>query len=119
MVADPRDYPWSSHRALACGETDPLLTPHSDYLALAGSPAERQQRYRALVREPIDADTVEAIRRHLQRQHPYGPERFRCAIEAQLGRAVGPQKIRRPRKERADDADQQALRPSNLTLPGL
>jgi putative transposase len=45
----------------------------------------------------FDAKNVNVIRRHLQ-QHPYGPERFRQAIEAQLSRTVGPQKIGRGRQ---------------------
>ncbi len=98
MVADPRDYPWSSHRALAFGEADPLLSPHPGYLALSADDAVRQQRYRAMVNAAVHAEEVDAIRRHLQRQHPYGPDRFRLAIEAQLGRTVGPQKIGRPGK---------------------
>jgi putative transposase len=101
MVVDPRDYRWSSHRALAFGEPDPLLTPHADYQALASNPVLRQQSYRALVMAAVDAEEVDAIRRHLQRQHVYGSERFRRAIEAQMGRTVGPQKIGRPRKSAA------------------
>ncbi len=97
MVADPRHYPWASHRALAFGEADPLLTPHPDYLSLSADSALRQLRYRALVMAAVEPGEVDAIRRHLQRQHPYGSDRFRLAIEAQLGRAVGPQKIGRPR----------------------
>ena len=98
MVADPRDYRWSSHRALAFGESDPLITPHPGYLALGARPVERQPRYRARVMDTVDPEHVEAIRRHLRRQHPYGSERFRQAVEAQLGRIVGPQTIGRPRK---------------------
>lgn len=39
----------------------------------------------------------------LQRQYLYGPDRFRLAIEAQLGRSVGPKKIGRPRKTTESD----------------
>ena len=99
MVADPRDYRWSSHHALAFGEADPLVTPHPDYLALGARPVERQQRYRAMVMDTVNPEDLEAIRLHLSRQHAYGSDRFRQAIEAQLGRIVGPQKIGRPRKE--------------------
>ncbi|TWI04657.1 hypothetical protein IP90_00790 [Luteimonas cucumeris] len=53
---------------------------------------------RGLVRESVDAAETDAIRLHVQRQHLYGPDRFRTAIEAQLGRAVGPGKTGRPRK---------------------
>lgn len=105
MVADPRDYRWSSHRALAFGEADPLLTPHPGYLALSADPIARQQRYRALVMAAVDAEEVDAIRRHLQRQHAYGSDRFRQAIEAQLGRTIGPQKIGRPRKSAAQGVE--------------
>jgi putative transposase len=87
------------------GEPDPLLTPHPDYLALSADPAIRQQRYREMVMATVDAEEVDAIRRHLQRQHPYGPDRFRRAIEAQLGRTVGPQKIGRPRKPVAEGGE--------------
>jgi len=98
MVADPGDYLWSSHRSNAYGEHDPLVSPHPAYLALSPNAAQRQLAYRALVMETINATQVEAIRQHVQRQHAYGTDRFRAAIEAQLGRSAGPQKIGRPRK---------------------
>jgi putative transposase len=34
MAARPEDFRWSSYRANALGEPDPLLTPHPAYLAL-------------------------------------------------------------------------------------
>ena len=69
MVADPRDYPWSSHRRNACGEHDPLVSPHPAYLALSIDPRQRQQAYRTLVMETVDPTEAEAIRQHVQRQH--------------------------------------------------
>lgn len=98
MIADPSDYPWSSHRHNALGEHDRLVHPHPAYLALGKDAAERQQAYRALVMQCVSAEETDAIRAHLQRQHLYGPDRFRRTIEAQLGRSVGPRKIGRPRK---------------------
>ena len=102
MVADPGDYPWSGHRRNAFGEHDPLVSPHAGYLALALDPALRHQAYRRLVLEAFDQEQLDAIRLHVQRQHAYGTPRFREAIEAQLGRAAGPQKIGRPRKGASD-----------------
>lgn len=119
MVADPRDYRWSSHHALACGENDLLLTPHPDYLALSTDPATRQEAYRRMVMDAVDPADVETIRRHLQRQHAYGSNRFREAIEAQLGRGVGPQKIGRPRKEKESGNQISATSSDSLSLPGL
>lgn len=37
------------------------------------------------------------IRLHLQRQHVYGSDRCRLAIEARLGRTTGPKKISQPK----------------------
>lgn len=47
LVRDPADYRWSSHRANALGEADPLLTPHPLYFALGRGAAERCAAYRA------------------------------------------------------------------------
>ncbi len=86
-------------RATTAGPaTMPSHSASPNYLALSAAPALRQQRYREMVMATVAGETVSAIRQHLQRQHPYGSERFRRAIEAQLGRTVGPQKIGRPRK---------------------
>lgn len=98
MVAQARDYPWSSHHANAFGDHDGLVSPHPTYLALSSDPQQRQQAYRDLVAEAMKPEQVDGIRAHLQRQHAYGTDRFRAAIEAQLGRTAGPQKIGRPRK---------------------
>lgn len=54
--------------------------------------------------ETVDPQETEAIRLPVQRQHVYGSDRFRRAIEAPLGRAVGPKKIGRPRKDGATPA---------------
>lgn len=98
MVSDPADHPWSSHRHNALGQADPLITPHTAWLELGSHHATRQQAWRALTMESIDPQEIDAIRLHLQRQHLYGPDRFRRAVEAQLGRTIGPKKIGRPRK---------------------
>lgn len=46
LARDPADYRWSSHRANALGEADPLLTPHALYCALGRGAAERCAAYR-------------------------------------------------------------------------
>lgn len=114
MVANPREYRWSSHHVLAYGDADPLVHPHPAYLALATDPATRQRLYREMVMTAVNPDDIDAIRRHLQRQHAYGSDRFRQAIEAQLGRSVGPQKIGRPKKIEVGQRS-----PSEQTRPSL
>jgi putative transposase len=98
MVASPANYPWSSYASNAQAVANPLIRPHSSYVGLGANPAERCAAYRALVEQAIAPDELESIRLHLQRQHAYGAERFRAAIEAQLSRRAGPAKIGRPRK---------------------
>ena len=115
MVSDPRDYRWSSHHALAFGDADPLVSPHADYLALSVDDMTRKQHYRTMVMDAVVAEDLDTIRRHLQRQHPYGTDRFRQTIEAQLGRTVGPQKIGRPRKQPEEQSQNRGQ--SRLLIP--
>ena len=98
MVADPADYPWSSHRANALGMPDPLVRPHARFRALGSSEESRRTAYRALVIAGLDPAEVAQIRTTLQRQHALGDDRFLQAIERQLGRRAGPAKVGRPRK---------------------
>ena len=103
MTDSPADYRWSSFAGNASAAVDPLLRPHSCYLALGATPAARIAAYRDLVASGLDESHTNEIRRFTQRQHALGSERFRAAIEAQLGRRVGPAKIGRPRKPTPDE----------------
>ncbi|MBO9716865.1 MAG: transposase [Pseudoxanthomonas sp.] len=103
MVADPAEYPWSSHRANAFGVPDPLVRPHERYRALGDNDDARRTAYRALVVAGLAPAEVEHIRATLQRQHALGSDRFRDAIERQLGRRAGPAKIGRPPKLKASE----------------
>ena len=98
MVVNPADYRWSSFACNALAMADPLIRSHLSYLSLDSNVAGRCAAYRALVAQAITPDELDDIRLHLQRQHVYGTERFRAAIEAQLSRRAGPAKIGRPRK---------------------
>jgi len=98
MVGDPGEYRWSSYGANARGLPDRLVTPHPNFQALGTDPESRRAAYRELVKQAISDDDLKAIRLQLQRQHALGSERFRAAIEAQLGRSAGPARIGRPRK---------------------
>ena len=99
MVATPADYRWSSHAANAQAQPDPLLTPHSRYLALGLDGASRRAAYRPFVADAVSAEELGLIRLRLQRQHALGTDRFRAMIEDQLERRAGPAKIGRPTKQ--------------------
>jgi putative transposase len=62
MVAHPQDYAWSSYRANAEGRLDALVSAHSLDRRLGQQEGERQSAYRALVKVPLDARTIEDIR---------------------------------------------------------
>ena len=99
MVVRPVEYRWSSYSCNACMVADPLVRPHAAYLALGIDAEQRCTLYRAFVDEATTEGELDEIRLHLQRQYAFGSDRFRQAIEAQLGRRAGPAKIGRPAKK--------------------
>ena len=58
MVKDPADYRWSSYRANALGEPDPILIPHELYQALGASAESRRGAYRVLFRDALDEKSL-------------------------------------------------------------
>ena len=70
LVSSPELYEWSSYRAHAFGRQDPLLTPHPLFLALGGTPGDRQRGWQATCGAAIDDDTLTTIRRAIQSCRP-------------------------------------------------
>jgi putative transposase len=99
MVASPADYRWSSYAHNALGKTDYLVTPHSEYTALAESDNERCAAYLALFKEVIDTDELAAIRAHVEQERALGSLRFQAEIEAALARCVHVRGPGRPRRK--------------------
>jgi len=66
MVADPSDYPWSSHACNAAGADGPIVSPHPSYLALGMDACGRRTAYSALIRAGIDPQELADLRGHLQ-----------------------------------------------------
>lgn len=58
LVRQPAEHHWSSFRANALGEYDPLLKPHPIYFSLGRSPMERCAAYRALFVLPETAPSA-------------------------------------------------------------
>ncbi len=101
MVNHPRDYPWSSYRANGEGNSNPLLTPHPDYLQLGQNKEACQKAYRALFQAHIEPEKVEAIRRATNGNYVLGNKRFENEISKMLNRRVTPGKNGRPVKNKA------------------
>lgn len=98
MVKTPRSYRWSSYRANALGEENPLITPHALFMKLGRSQAARQDAYKALFKAHMDAETLSDIRAAWQTGTPLGNDFFREKIEAKLKIKVGYSKRGRPKK---------------------
>ncbi len=88
IVAGPGDYAWSSFGCNAHGHADPLITPHSLYMALGATPAERQASYRAMFAGREETEAADAIRRATKAGTALGSARYRAALEMTLQRRV-------------------------------
>jgi putative transposase len=100
MVNDPGAYPWSSFRANALGEENPLITPHVVYAGLGAHDAERRSAYRYLFQEALSDHLLEQIRHASNSNSPLGPEAFITNTSRTLG--VAPAAKRRKRIPMAD-----------------
>ena len=102
MVPHPRDYPWSSHRRYAYGDSGAnlnwLIEP-DQYLHLERTVEARQQAYRDLFKSGIDPDELAAIRDSAHKGWALGDERFREMIERLGDRRAAPAQRGRPRNE--------------------
>lgn len=101
MVKHPREYAWSSYRANAEGRADELVHPHRLYRRLATDEDERRIAYRALVKAPMDAATLGAIRDCTNKGWALGGSRFQEKIERLSERRTRP--LPKGRPKRSDD----------------
>lgn len=105
MVKHPSEYLWSSYRANALGQPDPLLTPHALYLELGADDAARQSNYRELFKGQIDEMSLTGIREATNKAWVLGSERFKQQITQQINR-------RTERLAKGGDRKSQAYRES-------
>lgn len=107
IVAHPAQYRWSSHRANAQGEIDPLVQPHELYQALGIDAESRQAAWRELFQKELKPGLVDEIRRATNGNFSLGSRQFSEEIAAILGRRVTPGKSGRPRKKVAAEMGKQ------------
>lgn len=105
MVDAPRDYRWSSYRCNAEGSSDPLVTPHSLYLALGRDAEGRQAAYRELFRHHLETDVLSDIRIAVQQSQPVGSTRFFDTIERMTGQRREPKSRGHPRRKTSATAE--------------
>ena len=90
MVQQPGEYRWSSHGANALGQQDDLITPHQQYLQIAGGGESRREGYRGLFNAHLEPETLDEIRRWTNGNFVLGGDGFKREIEEALGRRVSP-----------------------------
>lgn len=98
MAEHPADYVWSSYRANGQGETNLVITPHEQYIALGNSRQERQRVYRDLFRGHMEPSLVKEIRAATNGNYVLGNDRFRDEVATILGKRVSPGLPGRPTK---------------------
>ena len=102
MVAHPGDYPWSSYRHHAQGESGvnaDWLTAHEEYLRLGRNEADRQSAYRELFQAAISSKDLAEIRECTHKGWALGGERFKEQIEALAKRRAVSKGVGRPKKD--------------------
>lgn len=117
ICPDPAQYRWSSYRANALGETNPLLTPHPLYAALDPNDTYRQAAYRDLFDQVLSDKTMTDIRLALNQTQPLGNSRFLDTIEQATGQRREAKPRGRPRKPQQDPSPQGDAK--QLGLAGL
>lgn len=88
MATHPGDYRWSSFHGNAAGVEDPIVAPHSLYLALGDSPRARSSAYGALLDRPVDLQDIRTIREATEAGAVLGNDRFREQVAMVLNRRV-------------------------------
>ena len=92
MVDHPIGYLWSSYAVNSGMRSDPLITPHPEYAALANEPESRCAAYRRLFEERLDPAVQQAIRDATNSGYPLASETFKATVLAPLGWKVEPAK---------------------------
>ena len=88
LVARPQAYRWSSvHRHLGFS-SEPMLTPHPVFMALAAEPRARSDWWRRWLADDVPKSELDTIRRHLDQERALGDDFFQQEASSKLGRPV-------------------------------
>ncbi len=90
MAEHPADYPWSSYRYNALGQSDVLVIQHSLYKALGHTDEARQESYRSLFSTELEEKTLIAIRESTNKAWVLGSDYFKEKIAGKVNRPVSP-----------------------------
>lgn len=107
MVSAPADYPWSSYRANALPEADPIVMSHDLYRELAPAQDARLAAYRSLFNDALSAKTLQRVREWTNGGFVLGSDRFARDIAVMVGRRSWKGSPGRPRKKDMSDEQEE------------
>jgi len=96
MVADPRDYPWSSYGPAVGLRSDKLVTPHPLWWALGNTPFAREVAYANLVQAGITAEQQARLTDSALRGWALGDAEFVADLQKRTARRVAKSSPGRP-----------------------
>ena len=96
LVAEAKDYPWSSHGHYAGLRVDSLLTPHPLVWALGNTPFAREAAYAELVRGGITLEQQDLLTRSALSGWALGGEDFLAELQKRTERRVTKNRAGRP-----------------------
>lgn len=101
MVADPSDYPWSSHRHYVGLRNDKVVTPHSLIWEMGNTPFARDAAYAELVSTGIGSDQQRALTDSALRGWALGEADYVADLQKRTERRVTRALAGRPRAKKA------------------
>lgn len=102
LVADPADYPWSSHRHYVGRRSDKFVTPHPLYWELGNTPFARDAAYAELVRAGIPAQQQHALTDSALRGWALGEPDYVADLQRRTVRRVSKTRVGRPVLKKAN-----------------
>ena len=102
MVADPADYPWSSHLHYIGRRNEKLITPHPLYWELGNTPFARDEAYAAMVRAGIGEGERRALTEATLRGWALGEPDYVADLQRRTERRVVKGQAGRPIRKRIE-----------------
>lgn len=97
LVKNPKDHQWSSYANNADGKRDEMITASKQYSDLAKTDKGQASAYRALFKQKLSSETVDAITDATLHGWALGNAKFAQKIEKQCGRRSTPLPKGRPK----------------------
>lgn len=96
LVAQARDYLWSSHRHYVGLQVDKIITPHPLYWDLGNTPFAREAKYADLVQAGVSASQQEALTKATLHGWALGEAGFVSELQKQTNRRLSKVSAGRP-----------------------